>query len=163
MEIKAKIVVAGHSGSRYTTYIFVWFIFVHHVHKQTIRTSDGSKCNVQIENFQIFPSVIATFEHELSWPCCLNAFNKAFNPKSAHISVLDILHVTCRFHSLHFSPVTGGASCEHWNTMLLELYPRVDYVSPHSLKDEWMRFPPPQHSEFHPSCCVKCCVCTVHV
>lgn len=141
-------------------FLFHWFIrFYTSVHKETIRTSEDPKITPLIENFKTFPSTNAAFEHWLSWPCCLKAFNKAFNPDSAHISGLDILHVTHCFHSLHFSPVTGGTCCERWNTMLLELYPRVDYVSPHSLKDGWMWIPPPQHLEFHPSCFVKCSVC----
>lgn len=89
----------------------------------------------------------------------LKAFNKAFNPGICSYWGLDIQHVLHCSHSLHFSPVTGGTCCERWNTMLLELYPRVDYVSPHSLKDGWMWFHPPQHLEFHPSCFVKCCEC----
>lgn len=77
--------------------------------------------------------------------------------KPPHIFVsLHCIRDTLFTHSSHFSPSTGGTCCERWNTMLLELYPRVGYVSPHTVKDGWTWLHPPQHLEL---LCEVLCVC----
>lgn len=120
------------------------------------------KYTSQIENFWIFTIESFATRTLMLLILCLEDDLAAWklSAKPPHIFVsLHSIRDTLFTHSSHFSPSTGGTCCERWNTMLLELYPRVGYVSPHTVKDGWTWLRPPQHLEL--LCEVLCvCVCS---